>query len=182
MTPQHPELAFIRDDANWHSWADVHGAAADSDCQALAYRGLFTDYLTALDQGPVAVQLIRQAASAEQSELVRRDVVIRVGARVAAVASTLIDQSVLERYSWLNNLGSKAIGETLERRLGAVRTDIRYRRIVQESDLFANFSDESGLWGRRYRYVFDGGDLCITEIIAGSIIAAISRQGDCNLC
>lgn len=179
LVADHPDLKFIEDDRSWAPWAEFSARTLEDGARALAYAGLFTDYLSQLNQGAVAVELIRQGLidETDSGSFTKRDVILTVGTRTAAVASTLIAPKVLAQYPWLHELGGRAIGETLESRLGAVRTDISYRRIDNGSALANHFdSAERVFWGRRYRYEFDGGELLITEVIAGSIMIEIERS------
>lgn len=169
-TGLHPPLSFILDDTNWLDYVQFKESSSfELHCEALSWRGLFTDYLSNLALGKVGVDLVVQGAIPEMPEMNRRDVRISVGSSLAAVASTLISEQVLDSESWLQTLGNRPIGEMLESKLGAERADIRYAAIAGDSDLFANFSDERALWGRRYLYKFNSGELSITEIIADSI-------------
>ena len=176
----HPDLEFILNETQWLQWHEFKSSSGNHTIEALAYVGLFTDYLAALSQGKVAVELVRQGQIDDKNpdSITRRDVIIRVGEKTAAIASTLIEPDVIQRYPWLNELGGKAIGETLEHRLGAVRADVCYRSVpnnAQNAGIRSHFGgSESRLWGRRYRYLFEGGGLCITEVIAGSVIVDIT--------
>lgn len=173
----HPPLPFILNDANWLDYSQFRASAAfKQHCTALSWRGLFTDYLASLALGEVGVELVEQGAIVEMPEMNRRDVRINVGNTLAAVASTLISEQVLQSESWLHTLGNKPIGEMLESKLGAERADIRYAAIASDSSLFGNFSEEQALWGRRYLYKFDSGELSITEIIADSITMRIFER------
>ncbi len=169
---EHPPLQLLLDDQMWLSWDEL---PQRERWPSLAFSGLFTDYLKALGEGAVSVELVYQGPLDATPEMTRRDVIIRVGQRLAALASTLISAEVLQRYPWLQQLGSKAIGEQLEQRLGAARTQISYRRMNDYPELCKSFTLETELLGRRYRYLFDGGDLCITEVIAGSIVQDLNR-------
>ncbi|MFK8018646.1 MAG: chorismate pyruvate-lyase family protein [Pseudomonadales bacterium] len=174
----HPPLSFIQSVEQWQTWPSFEEQHANSDVGALAYPGLFTEYLRALSRGPVSVELIRQGPCTgnNNSTTVRRDVVIRVGNCTAAIASTLVEQAVIDRYPWLANLGSKPIGETLESSVSAVRSGVLYQAVQGNSPWHTNFaSDVQILWARRYRYTFDGGELCIAELISDSIVSAIGR-------
>ncbi len=166
----HPPLSYMRDDANWLDYAQFQNSACfEPQCEALSWRGLFTDYLSSLALGKVGVELVQQGAIADMPEMNRRDVRISVGHSLAAVASTLISEQVLAHESWLQTLGNRPIGEMLESKLGAERADIRYSAVARDSELFRNFPAERALWGRRYLYKFSSGELSITEIIADSI-------------
>lgn len=168
----HPSLAFILEDAQWFTYEQFSQSVSfEAQCQALSWRGLFTDYLGSLGIGNVGVELVRQGVIAEIPQMNRRDVRISVGQTMAAIASTLISEQVIQSEAWLRTLGNRPIGEMLENKLGAERADIRYAAIDSGSDLFRNFPDERALWGRRYRYKFSSGELSITEIIADSITA-----------
>jgi len=176
----HPPLSFIQSVEGWQSWPSFGQQHSGRDVAALAYPGLFTEYLRALNRGSVGVELVRQGPCADRGSnaTVRRDVVIRVGETTAAIASTLVEQAVIDRYPWLANLGSKPIGETLESNVSAVRSGVLYQAVEQQSPWHANFAaDVQTLWARRYRYTFDGGELCIAELISDSVVSAIGRLG-----
>lgn len=176
----HPDLAFQRDDGTWQSWSQFSASKAlPHEAVSLSFAGLFTEYLKALNLGEVRVELIRQGPLGElaSAEFHQRDVAIYVGEQRAAVASTLIPISVLGQHDWLSSLGGKAIGEALETRLSARRCDVEYRE-VRDSELVGNFGCAGPAWGRRYRYVFVGGQVSITEVIAHSIVASIAELGE----
>ncbi|MEM8500326.1 MAG: chorismate lyase [Pseudomonadota bacterium] len=170
----HPPLSYILDDANWLDYAQFKNLATfKPHCESLSWRGLFTDYLSELMLGKVGVELVQQGGITDMPEMNRRDVRISVGDVLAAVASTLISEHVLAQEYWLQTLGNRPIGEMLESKLGAERADIRFAAIAADSELFRNFPDEQALWGRRYLYKFNSGELSITEIIADSITARL---------
>ncbi len=167
----HPPLQFILDDTNWLSYPQLQQSAEyQQHCESLSWKGLFTEQLAALASGAIRVDLVRQGTILDMPDMNRRDVRIHVGDSLAAIASTLISEQVLQSEFWLNTLGNQPIGEMLEKKLGARRTNIRYAVLPSHSELFANFPGESALWARRYRYQFDSGDLSITEIIPDSIV------------
>ncbi|MFK7730887.1 MAG: chorismate pyruvate-lyase family protein [Pseudomonadales bacterium] len=173
----HPPLDFILDDTNWLDYRQFQTSSEfRQHCEALSLRGLFTGYLGRLELGEVGVELVQQDVIVEMPETNRRDVRIRAGSSLAAIASTLISEQVLQSESWLNTLGNRPIGEMLESKLGAQRADIRYAAIESDSALFENFPNEPALWGRRYLYKFDSGELSITEIIADSIVARLFQS------
>lgn len=167
---QHPPLSFILDESNWLSFARFSRSGPYRPyCESLSWSGLFTERLASLACGEVTVDLVRQGPIADTPDMNRRDVRIWLGDSLAAIASTLISQQVIQAEPWLSTLGNKPIGETLEERLGAQRSDVRYATLTEDSALRAHFPEEPVLWGRRYRYQFDNGELSITEIIANSI-------------
>lgn len=178
----HPPIDMLLGDSRWLKGAQLAALEdASPALDGLQRPGLFTNYLRSLSIGEVTVALINQGLTDEGDKslavepLIRRDVVIQVGEQVAAVASTLIGASVIAKHPWLNDLGSKPIGETLEREIAAVRSDIRYCAIAADDPLVANFAGSPVAWGRQYRYMFDGGELSITEVISDPILRLIAE-------
>ncbi len=178
----HPSVDLLLADNCWLDEEVLDSQYATlAAVRGLKRAGLFTSNLSALGQGEVSVELIYQGPAQEVNErlntlaLVRRDVVIRVGRNVAAVASTIIKDVVMAQYPWLTELGNQPIGEALERRIGAIRADIHYCAIDQNDPLNGNFPDATAAWGRQYRYLFNGGDLRITEVISDTVLQAIAE-------
>ena len=138
--------------------------------RALLTRGLLTDALARTWGETVSVERVghRPVEADGIGTAVRRDVIIRAGAEICAMASTLMPVAAVRAHPWLDALGNRALGETLKARLGVERGAYAFHALEGTGVM---------TWARRYPFALAQGTLLVVEFFPSRVLARLGAHG-----
>jgi len=175
-----PELNLQPCDAiRWFSAPDDRGSPTDPVLREwLTDEGLLTGRLRRQCGVDFRLEVIedssRQSPGSRHDEI--RRIVLWCGDQACVYAETLLPATTTAKLPWLRELGKEPLGETLQRRLDARRSEFEYALLAPTQlpvELPAQIDIE--LWARRSEFYVGDTSLLVTEIFLPGILECSTR-------
>jgi chorismate-pyruvate lyase len=150
---------------------------------SLQYKGLLTLALGKVYGRHVSVECLSLSEWADDRSILglRRDVLLRADDIPCVRASTLIPSQVINTYPWLAGLGSRPLGEMLEKRVRHQRGTFEYTQVDVNLVLRPTARASQYSWARRYKFFLECGDLLVMEIFFPGVLDRLGRVSELHL-
>jgi chorismate--pyruvate lyase len=106
----------------------------------------------------------------------RRRIFLRCGKRDCVYAETLIPNTTIAAYSWLNVLGDEPLGERLAMEPGVSRSEFRFC-LLNDAALPAELAGaQETLWARQSEFTLGDNALTVTEIFLPALASEAGQN------